>query len=78
MTVGLDIDGVVADFITPFLKLLEARSGGGPIDPASIIDPNFMQHPFFHFTQEKKSALIRKSGIELFVDDRHEMRGRGY
>jgi uncharacterized HAD superfamily protein len=72
MTVGLDIDGVVADFITPFLKLLEARSGGGPIDPASITDPNFMQHPFFHFTQEKKSALIRKSGIELFVDDRHE------
>lgn len=50
MTLGLDIDGVVADFITPFLKLLEARSGGAPIDPASITDPNFMQHPFL--TQE--------------------------
>ena len=147
MTLGLDIDGVVADFITPFLKLLEARSDSGPIDPASITDPNFMQHPFLtkeiifecmeaasydpefwramtpllssdqwqtldrmsqahevvfithrwvrdtydihqitcdwlrwhglnrpvvHFTQEKKSLLIRKLGIELFVDDRHE------
>lgn len=147
MTLGLDIDGVVADFITPFLKLLEARSGSGPIDPVSITDPNFMQHPFLskeiifecmesasydpefwrtmtpllstdqwqrldrmsqahevvfithrwvrdtydshqitcdwlrwhgltrpivHFTQEKKSSLIRKLGIELFVDDRHE------
>ena len=177
MTLGLDIDGVVADFITPFLRLLPARSGGAPIDPASIIDPNFMQHPFLtrelifecmetvsydpefwsamtplspkattptrmlagwretnpraaalaasirvgrrsvapmlvqisqehdvvfithrwvrdtydihritcdwlrrhgltrpvvHFTQEKKSALIRKLGIEIFVDDRHE------
>ena len=46
MTVGLDIDGVVADFITPFLRLLASRTGGDPIDPASITDPNFMQHPF--------------------------------
>lgn len=147
MTLGLDIDGVLADFITPFLKLLEARSGGGPIDPDSITDPNFLKHPFLtreiifecmeaasydpgfwremaplpssdqwqtldrmsrehevvfithrwvrdtydihhvtcdwlrrhgvtrpvvYFTQEKKSALIRKLGVELFVDDRHE------
>lgn len=147
MVLGLDIDGVVADFITPFLKLLEARCGNGCIDPASITDPNFMQHPFLtkeiisecmesasydpafwramtplltsnqwqtlerisqehdvvfvthrwvrdtydihqitcdwlrshgltrpvvHFTQEKKSALIRSLKIELFVDDRHE------
>lgn len=46
MMLGLDIDGVLADFITPFLQLLAARTGSGPIDPASIIDPNFMQHPF--------------------------------
>jgi uncharacterized HAD superfamily protein len=147
MMVGLDIDGVVADFITPFLQLLAERTGSGPIDPASITDPNFMQHPFLtqeiifqcmeaasydpefwraleplpsksqwqtleqisaehqvafithrwvrdtydihqitcdwlrrhgltrpvvFFTQEKKSALIRELGIELFVDDRHE------
>ena len=147
MTLGLDIDGVLADLITPFLKLLEARSGSAPIDPASITDPNFMQHPFLtrelifdcmesasydpefwramtpllspsqwqtldqisrehdvvfvthrwvrdtydinqitcdwlrrhgltrpivYFTQEKKSALIRKLRVEVFVDDRHE------
>jgi uncharacterized HAD superfamily protein len=147
VTLGLDIDGVVADFITPFLRLLQARTGSAPIDPASIIDPNFVQHPFLtrelifecmetvsydpefwtamapllssaqwemlermsqdhdvvfithrwvrdtydihritcdwlrrhgltrpvvHFTQEKKSALIRQLGIGLFVDDRHE------
>ena len=46
MMLGLDIDGVLADFITPFLQLLAARTGSGPIDPASITDPNFMQHPY--------------------------------
>jgi hypothetical protein len=50
MRVGLDIDGVLADFITPFLQLLENRTGSDPIDPASITDPNFMQHPYL--TQE--------------------------
>ncbi len=147
MTLGFDIDGVLADFITPFLRLLEARTGSGPIDPASITDPNFMQHPFLtrevimecmeaasydadfwrtlvplpspeqwralsdlslehsivfithrwvrdtydihrvtcewlsrhgvtdpvvHFTQEKKSLLVKQLEIELFIDDRHE------
>ena len=46
MIVGLDIDGVLADFITPFLQLLGQRTGTGPIDPASVIDPNFFAHPF--------------------------------
>jgi uncharacterized HAD superfamily protein len=147
MTLGLDIDGVLADFITPFLQLLEKRTGTGPIDPASITDPNFMHHPFLtqeiifecmeaasydpdfwrvlapllspeqwqflnriscdhevvfithrwvrdtydinqitcdwlrshgitepvvHFTQERKSALVQKLDIRVFVDDRHE------
>ena len=147
MTVGLDIDGVLADFITPFLQMLGERTGSGPIDPASITDPNFMQHPFVtseiiaecmevasydpefwraldpllsptqwqaldqvsrdheivfithrwvrdsydinqvtcewlrrhgvskplvYFTQEKKSQLVQKLDIEIFVDDRHE------
>ena len=31
-----------------------------------------LTRPVVHFTQKKKSALIRKLGIELFVDDRHE------
>jgi uncharacterized HAD superfamily protein len=147
MLIGLDIDGVVADFITPFLRLLGERAGSGPIDPQSITDPNFMDHPFLtkeiilgcmeqvsydpkfwqqlaplptaeqwrsldrigleqrlvfvthrwerdtydinrvtcdwlrahgvsnplvYFTQEKKSQLVKKLQIDLFVDDRHE------
>lgn len=46
MKIGLDIDGVLADFVTPFLQLLERRVGGPSIDPASITDPNFQHHPF--------------------------------
>jgi hypothetical protein len=147
MMIGLDIDGVLADFVTPFLQLLERRVGGGPIDSASITDPNFQRHPSLtqeiiydcmvetsydpefwrvleplpsrdqwdaldqmarehevvfithrwvrdtydinqvtcdwlrrhgignpvvHFTQEKKSQLVKQLNIELFVDDRHE------
>ena len=50
MKIALDIDGVLADFVTPFLQLLERRVGGPSIDPASITDPNFQHHPFL--TQE--------------------------
>lgn len=50
MRIGMDIDGVLADFVTPFLQLLERRVGGGPIDPATITDANFQCHPFL--TQE--------------------------
>ena len=45
MMVGLDIDGVLADFISPFLRVLELRMGNGPIDRDSITDPNFTNHP---------------------------------
>jgi hypothetical protein len=45
MMIALDIDGVLADFISPFLRILEVRAGNGPIDPESITDPNFMNHP---------------------------------
>lgn len=147
MVLAFDIDGVLADFISPFLQLLSARIGGGPIDPASITDPNFMQTPFLtreivfqcmeaasydpefwsalaplltprqwqtldrisqehptifithrwvrdsydinrvtcdwlrahgirdpvvHFTQDKKSILVRELNVGLFIDDRHE------
>ena len=147
MTLGFDIDGVLADFITPFLRLLQERTRCDAIDPASITDPNFMHHPFLtneiimecmeavsynpdfwralaplpspeqwlaldklsrdhqivfithrwvretydihrvtcdwlsshgvsepvvHFTQDKKSLLVKELNIELFVDDRHE------
>jgi uncharacterized HAD superfamily protein len=46
MMVGLDIDGVLADFLSPFLKILEHRVGKGPIIPESITDPSFIAHPF--------------------------------
>ncbi len=147
MMVGLDIDGVLADFLSPFLKILAQRVGSGPIDPLSITDPSFISHPFIssevisecmvevsykerfwqeleplptsrqwqaldklsrdrklvfvthryeretysihkvtcdwlkahgvrepviHFTQDQKSALVRKLKVQLFVDDRHE------
>jgi uncharacterized HAD superfamily protein len=43
--VGLDIDGVLADFLTPFLQLLEREAGSGPIPPQSVTDFTFKQHP---------------------------------
>ena len=43
--VGLDIDGVLADFISPFLRVLAERTGNGPIDLESVTDPNFTNHP---------------------------------
>jgi uncharacterized HAD superfamily protein len=46
MLVGLDIDGVLADFVPAFLRILAERVGTGPIDPESITDPNFTNHPF--------------------------------
>jgi uncharacterized HAD superfamily protein len=45
MMVGLDIDGVLADFLPPFLKVLEQRAGNGPVGLESIIDPSFVSHP---------------------------------
>lgn len=44
--VGLDIDGVVADFLPPFLQRLAKFAGNGPIDPQSVTDPSFTNHPF--------------------------------
>ncbi len=46
MVVGLDIDGVLADFLSPFLLLLEEKTGNGPISAESITDFNFTEHPF--------------------------------
>jgi hypothetical protein len=44
MKVALDIDGVLADFISPFVQLLEARSGG-VVDLNTVTDPNFANYP---------------------------------
>ena len=42
---GLDIDGVVADFLSPFLLLLEKRTGKGPIPADSLVSIDFTAHP---------------------------------
>jgi uncharacterized protein len=45
MIVGLDIDGVVADFIPAFVGFLEERVGQGAIGLDSITDLTFSNHP---------------------------------
>jgi len=45
MMVGLDIDDVVADFLTAFLRFVEKRIGNGPISVDTITDRNFKPHP---------------------------------
>lgn len=43
--VGLDIDGVAADFLSPFLLRLETRIGKGPIPAASLTSVDLSAHP---------------------------------
>ena len=43
--VGLDIDGVVADFLSPFLLRLERRIGKGPIPAESLRGVRLSAHP---------------------------------
>ncbi|MFQ5682314.1 MAG: hypothetical protein ACE5HC_03485 [Candidatus Binatia bacterium] len=45
MVVGLDIDGVVADFLSSFLRIVEKLVGDGPIYANTITDLNFTGHP---------------------------------
>ncbi len=45
MVVGLDIDGVVADFLSPFLSFVENKTGSGPIPAESVTDFTFQGHP---------------------------------
>ena len=46
MIVGLDIDGVVADFLSPFLCFVEKKICNGPIAIESITDLSFKEHPY--------------------------------
>jgi uncharacterized HAD superfamily protein len=62
MIVGLDIDGVVADFLPPFLQRLAECAGKGPIDPQSVTDPSFANHPFL--SQE----IISRCMVEVSYD----------
>lgn len=52
--IGLDIDGVVADFLSPFLTLLEKEIGRGPIAAETLISVDFSDHPIL--TQEAVEA----------------------
>jgi hypothetical protein len=45
MLVGLDVDGVVADFLDPFLRFVAEKTGCDPIDAATIADLSFKGHP---------------------------------
>ncbi|MGH7830354.1 MAG: 5' nucleotidase, NT5C type [Candidatus Binatia bacterium] len=45
MRVGLDIDGVVADFLPCFLRIVEKKIGNGPIAIDTITDMSFKSYP---------------------------------
>ena len=62
MVIGLDIDGVVADFIGPFLRFVERRAGNGPILPETITDLTFKHHPYLSET------LVRECILEVSDD----------
>jgi uncharacterized HAD superfamily protein len=63
MKVALDIDGVLADFISPFVQLLESRSGS-VVDLGTVTDPNFANYPLL------SRELIRDCIMEV-SDDPH-------
>jgi 5' nucleotidase, deoxy (Pyrimidine), cytosolic type C protein (NT5C) len=45
MLVALDVDGVVADFLGPFLRFIENKTGCAPIAPETIVDLSYKDHP---------------------------------
>ncbi|HEX9443998.1 MAG TPA: hypothetical protein VGA73_07750 [Candidatus Binatia bacterium] len=45
MLLGLDVDGVVADFLGPFLRFVEKKTGCAPIAPETITDLSYKDHP---------------------------------
>jgi hypothetical protein len=63
MKVALDIDGVPADFISPFVKVVELRSGS-VVDLESVTDPNFAKCPFL------SGELVTQCIMEVSDDPR--------
>lgn len=45
MLLGLDVDGVVADFLGPFLRFVEKKTGCGRIAPETVVDLSYKGHP---------------------------------
>src|ERR1043165_1574879 len=45
MLLGLDVDGVVADFLGPFLRLVEKKTRCGPTAPETLVDLSYQRHP---------------------------------
>src|SRR3989304_4841851 len=62
MILGLDIDGVVADFLSPFLQVVARKTGMGAIAAETITDFNFKEHPFL------TEAIVWKSMEEVSYD----------
>jgi len=54
MMLGLDIDGVLADFLTPFLEVVASETGSGRIPPESVSDFNLKEHPYL-----KESIVLK-------------------
>src|ERR1051326_6831379 len=45
MLLGLDVDGVVADFLGAFFRFVEKKTGCGPIAPETVVDLSYQGHP---------------------------------
>jgi uncharacterized HAD superfamily protein len=56
MLVGLDVDGVVADFLDPFLRFVAKKTGCEPIAAETITDLSFKGHPVI--TEEALEASL--------------------
>lgn len=62
MIVGMDIDGVVADFLSPFLRVAEKKIGNGPMLAESITDFNFKDHPVL------SAATVEECMVDVSYD----------
>jgi uncharacterized HAD superfamily protein len=72
MMVGLDINGVLADFVSAFLRVLEERTRSGPIDPQSYVDPKFSEHP--ELSREIVSeCIVKVSNDPKFWEQLHPL-----
>lgn len=62
MIIGLDIDGVVADFLSPFLRVVARKTGIESIPAETITSFSFKQHPYL------KEEIVGKCMEEVSYD----------